>query len=194
MSASLFVFSVVRYSHIDPKISIPVGGIFLALALGSFVTLNTSIFQILSSFCFSYILHMMHIHIPFRFLHLENGALLIFGIMGMVSASLFYHFPWQASFLESWFSFVVILIDEMMLIRYHMSRGGFRAIERPKDITWAVDTLHAETIRLLTSEQEEMFSDHLNSDFVTSAVAFGGFFVGQLVRFLLNPAFWRTAW
>jgi hypothetical protein len=190
MAAAGFLFSVIRYSHIGFKISIPVCGVFLLVLLTSFVSNNTSILQCVGSLCISYLLHVMHINIPYRFVHIENAILFIMGIIAMIVASLCYHWPWGSSFLESWFSFVIILIDEMMLIRYQTSRRGFRAIERPRDLTWAVDTSHAETIRLLTSEQEELFGRHLDSDFVTSAVAFAAFFSGQLVRFLLRPGFW----
>jgi hypothetical protein len=189
IAASIFVFSVVRYSHLSWKISVPVCTVFLTILMICFVCLNTSVFQILSALCISYILHFAHLHMFFKWLHWENAFLALFAVAGMLYAIFVSEWPWELPLLYLWFAFVSLVINEMILIRYHLSRGGFRSIERPCDLNWAAEMSHAESIRLLNSEQEDRFTDHLASDFVTSAVALSVFFVGQVVRFLLNPSF-----
>jgi hypothetical protein len=188
-AASLFVFSVARYSHVSLRISLPVCTVFLTILILCFISLNVSVLHAVSGLCISYILHFLHLHMFFKWLHYENAFLTVFGVAAMVYGSVVHEIPWERSFLYSWFSFVSIAINEMMLVRYHLSRGGFRAIERPGDLNWAAEMSHAESIRLLNSEQEDRFTDHLTSDFVTSAVALTIFFIGQVVRFLLNPDF-----
>jgi hypothetical protein len=87
----------------------------------------------------------------------------------------------------------VIIIDEFILCRHHVTRKGFKRIERPADISWVAEVAHAESIRLLNSEEEANFPRNCKSDLVTSVYAFVGVFIGVLVRMLLQPVFFAVA-
>ncbi|KAH0789772.1 hypothetical protein GPJ56_006274 [Histomonas meleagridis] len=93
----------------------------------------------------------------------------------------------QAIFYTFVFPIVVVIIDELILTRHHFSRKGFRAIEKPGDITWNIETQHSETIRLLNSEEEESFQSNLKSDIITSFFAFFVFFIAIIMRRLIVP-------
>jgi hypothetical protein len=140
----------------------------------------------------SYVLHFVSLHIPFRFVHIENAILALIVLAGFLAAHA-HGWPWWFSFSETWFWWIVIIIDELILWRHHVTRNGFKTIERPADISWVTEVAHGESIRLLNSEEEANFPRNCRSDLVTSVYAFVGVFVGVLVRMLLQPVFFASA-
>jgi hypothetical protein len=87
---------------------------------------------------------------------------------------------------------VLIGIDELIVARHHFTRKGFRTVERPLDISWAVDNTHAETVRLLTSEKEASFATNCLSDMATAVAAFVIAFIGVLIRHIMQPLFFES--
>jgi hypothetical protein len=193
MSAALFAFSVARYSSVKPIIGIPIATFLLLLFLfSSVVTRQSTVFQTLSSISFSYIVHFAHVHVPFKYIHIENGVWIVFNIGGVVAAIVGLHLDRMQAFLEVWFSFVLIAIDELFLITYQLTRGGFTVIERPADLSWSVAAIHSESVRLLNSEAEAQFVSHILGDTGTSGIAFVIFFLGVLIRLMFSNAFFPS--
>jgi hypothetical protein len=194
MSAAVFAFSVARYSSVNPLLGIPLAVLLLLLFLFSTVAARQStIFQTLSSISFSYILHFAHVHVPFRFTHIENGALAALN-GGAIAAAMFgLGLDGNQAFLEVWFSFVLIAIDELFLVTYQLTRGGFTVIERPADLSWSVAAPHSESVRLLNSEAEAQFVSHIIGDTGASVVAFMIYFLGVLIRLVFTNTFFPSA-
>jgi hypothetical protein len=194
MSASLFGFSVARFSGAPAKFLLPVLFVYIGLTfVAELDAVFVNLFQAIASVLMSYVLHFIHIHIPFRFIHVENIVLALLTITAAVFSGLERGWTLKGAFINLWFSFVVILIDELMLIRHQWTRGGFAAIERPVDISWRMDMSHVESIRLLNSEEESSFLKNLQDDITTSAIAFLSFALGVVVRRLLQPVVFATA-
>jgi hypothetical protein len=125
--------------------------------------------------------------IPFRFVHAENAVLILLGFAGW-GAAVAQGYTTSGALNRVWFSWIIILIDEVILVRHHLTRNGFTTIERPLDISWVVEG-HGESIRLLHGEEEENFAAHCRSDIVTSVAAFVGLFLGVLLRKIMRPLF-----
>ena len=192
-SAAMFSFAVARFSGVRRWISFSIATLFLTLNVILIVasTFN-SVFQAVCTIFMSYILHFIHIHIPFKYIHLEN----VFWCVLIIVCALFCIFHEKMSLTETWFELwfgiVVIIVDEIVLIRYHMTRGGFSSIERPADIYWSVEVPHTESIRLLNSEEEDNFAKNMSSDVQTSTFAFLCFFLCVLLRRVLVPKFFSS--
>jgi hypothetical protein len=140
----------------------------------------------------AYALHFFGLRVPFRFLHAENAFLALLVLAGAFAA-VGHGWAYTAAFSESWFAWVVIAIDELIITRHHLTRKGFRTIERPADISWVIGDNHVEAVRLLNSEEEDEFLDYCRSDMTTSVLAFAALFVGVLVRKFLQPQFFGSA-
>jgi hypothetical protein len=193
MSAALFTFSVARYSSVKPLIGIPVTTFILLLFLFSNVfALQSTVFQTLCSISFSYILHFVHVHVPFGYTHIENAIWAVFNGAAIPVAIVHLGLGGQQAFLEVWFSFVLLAIDELFLITYQLTRGGFTVIERPADLSWSVAALHSESVRLLNSEAEAQFVSHIHADTGASVVAFMIFFIGVLIRLIFSNTFFPS--
>lgn len=190
MSSAMFIFSVLKFSGTKKLFSIIISMCFLTLSLVLAVASGlSSFFQAFSTVFIAYIVHFIHLLIPFRFIHFENILLSLLVISSLIfsisktnsSADL------KDVFFSMWFAFVVLIIDEYILLRHHFTRITFRTIEKPRDLIWKIETQHSETIRLINSEEEESFQRYLKSDVVTSIFAFFVFFIGILMRRLIVP-------
>ena len=192
-SAAMFAFAVARFSGVRRVITIPICLFFLGWNVAAIVAVGfNTIFQAVTTIFISYILHFIHIHIPFRFLHFEN--LVWFALITIVFVYSVLHkgLTLVAAWYDLWFGVVVIFIDELMLYRHQRTRGGFSVIERPGDIYWSGEVTQSESVRLLNSEEEENFSKNMRSDIYTSMAAFAIFFVCVLLRRVLVPDFFST--
>jgi hypothetical protein len=194
VSGSMFCFGVARYSAIRPLIGLSICSVFLILlSIATIAARLCTIFQAVTSIFLSYVLHAVHLRIPFKFVHIENIILFLF----LVCSALVCSFVWQWDFFhvfyEHLFSVMVIVVDEVMLIRHYRTRGGFSAIERPADLYWSIEPSHGETMRLLNSEEEENFIRNLQSDTRTAVFSAVTVFVCVLLRRLSTPAFFDLA-
>ena len=192
-SAAMFAFGIARFSGANQWIAMSICTVFLTVNVLLVVAISfNSIFQAVTTIFMSYILHFLHIHIPFRYVHLEN----VFWGVVLISVGFYCiyhnHMTFRETWYQLWFGFVVIGIDELMLLRHQKTRGGFSAIERPADIHWSVKVSHTESIRLLNSEEEENFTKNLQSDIRTSIGAFVIFFSCVLIRRVFVPQFFTT--
>ena len=192
-SSAMFAFAVARFSGVSRWISMPICLAFLTLNVTSIVAVGfNTVFQAVTTVFISYILHFIHVHIPFRLLHFEN----LFWTLLIICAFMVLVFGRGLSFVEAWsnlwFGLVVIGIDELMLWRHQITRGGFSVIERPGDIYWSGEVMQSESVRLLNSEEEDNFSKNMRNDIYTSIAAFAIFFVCVLLRKVLVPNFFTT--
>jgi len=187
LSASLLMFTVAQFTGISLFRSIIIWfAVLFFLTLLALADQMVSIFQAVSTFFFGYVLHSWHVNLPFKYIHYENACLLILSIFVTFKyANMSYTIP-QIIF-AVWFSYVTLIIDELLILRHHMSRRGFPAIERPKDLKWTIETEHVESIRLLNSEEEETFTQNVKSDLSTSFISFCVFYVGVLLRRVVSP-------
>jgi hypothetical protein len=193
ISCGAVLFAIAEFMGFNSVIAKVAITLFLA-ALGiAEAGLNlSSVFQAACAIPLVYILHFIGLRIPFRFRHIENGILALFTLAGML-AGIAHGAPTMSAVQEAWFSWVVIGIDEIILLRHAITRKGFKTIERAGDISWVVERAHAEAVRLLNSEEETEFPDHCRSDMTTSVLAFAAVFVGVLVRRFLRPRFFTSA-
>jgi hypothetical protein len=194
MASALFLFSVARYCGLAPQVR------FAACALVLFVYLvmraalqASSVFQMACGVLLAYVLFSVNLRVPFRCVHAENALWAAFNAAGAAAAVAGLGWTWRRTLLETWFSVVLIAIDEVFLSLYSASRGGFQAVERPADLTWSAATPVTAAGRLLTSELEGPFERYLHSDVRASVAAFLIFFGGVLIRRVLNPAFFAPA-
>jgi hypothetical protein len=190
MSTAFLGFSVIRFTSLPRAVALPVFAAVLGFVLFTELcqTLTTAL-QGIVSICLGYIVHFAHVHIPFRLVHIENAVTaLLCATAGLLTAQ-DPAWGYRAAFADLGFPAVLLAIDEIVLARHHLTRGGFTTIERPADINWAAERDHAETIRLLSSEEETNMERNVGSDFVTSVFAFIAIFIGVTVRKSHDPAF-----
>lgn len=193
-SASIFLFAVLRFSGTKSKIIY--GGTFLLLipffvlaCLDYDIDPNTSIFQCVCTFFMAYIMHYIHLRIPFKYIHVENA----FWFLITTIAVIYWRYceynsvdNWKDILFRMWFSYVTTIVDEFLFIRHQYTRKGFTAIERPADVKWVTPAHCAESMRLLNSDEEESFYPNVRNDIITAFVAFCMFYIGVLFRNLLN--------
>jgi hypothetical protein len=190
MASALFLFSVVRYSGLAPQIRFTACAFVLIVYLVTRVALErSSVLQIACGVLFGYVLFFVNLHVPFRSVHIENALWIAFNAAGAAAALVRLGWTWKRTLLEVWFSVVLVAIDEVFLLLYGASRGGFQTIERPADLTWSAAAPVTAAGRLLTNEVEGGFDEYLRSDVRASVAAFLIFFAGVLLRRVLNPAF-----
>ena len=190
MSSEMFIFSVLKFSGTKKVFSIILSLCFLLLSLVFAVASGlSSIFQAISTVLIAYIVHCIHMITPFKFIHFENIFLflLVISSLGVLISKSKNSTDLKNVFFSMWFSFVVLIIDEYILLRHHFTRGTFRTIEKSGDLIWDIETHHSETIRLINSEEEESFQIYLKSDIITSFFSFIVFFIGILMRRLIVP-------
>ncbi|OHT02052.1 hypothetical protein TRFO_30925 [Tritrichomonas foetus] len=186
MSAAIFVFSVARFSGINKYRSVLYFTIFLTPVVIFIMSSGlSSLFQVITSILISYLLHFCHLYIPFRWIHLENAIVCILNIIGTVCWLIYQDDPPRNVVYCMLFPFAVLLIDEFMIIRHQVTRGGFSTVERPADLSWTIETQHSESIRLLNSDEEENFDRNLDTDIMTAFIAFLLFFSAILGRQLV---------
>ena len=187
MSASLLLFTVSQFTGISFKYSLIIWFSFLIiLTILSLADMFNSIFQSISSFFISYLLHYWHKNLPFKFIHYENLFLFLFLLIITIGYKLNNYSLPQIVF-SLLFSYIVLIIDELLLFRHHFSRKGFLSIECSKDLKWTIETEHVESIRLLNTEEEESFSENVKTDLITSFLAFCVFYFGVLLRRIVAP-------
>lgn len=182
MSACVFLFTVARFSGVSRWKSYLFIIIFLTFLVITVIASGlASLFQTISTIFISYILHFCHLHIHFKWIHIENAIVFIFNFI----ATFYCYFSLKASIrlitYNMLFPFSFLIIDEFMLLRHQFSRDKF-TVERPADLTWSIESQHTESIRLLNNEEEENFYKNLNTDILTAVLAFTMFFVAVLVR------------
>jgi hypothetical protein len=178
MTTAFLAFSVVRFTSLPRPVALPVVAVVLGVVLFTELcqTLTTALQGIASVFL-AYIVHFVHVHIPFRLVHLENAVLALLCIAATLFKAQDPAWRYRTAFAELWFIGVILAIDEVVLARHHLTRGGFTTIERPADINWAAERDHAETIRLLNREEEANMERSIGSDFVISVFAFIAIFI-----------------
>ena len=186
MSVSAFTFTVVRFAGINKYKSIPIFILFLSPVVVFIMASGlSSLFQAVSSFIISYFLHFMHLYIPFKWIHLENAILCLINIIATIVWVIKSDDSPRTVLYAMIFPFAIIIIDEFMIIRHHLTRGGFSTVERPADISWTIETQHIESIRLLNSDEEDNFYRNLNTDILTAIISFSLFFIAVLLRQLV---------
>jgi hypothetical protein len=186
LSGALFAFTVMRFVGFTSLLSKLLITVFLlAVSLAEVGVHESSFLQAICAVLLGYLLHYVTLRIPFRFVHIENVVLALFALAAWGLRVVHGWEPFK-SFSELFFTWVVIAIDEVILFRHHVTRGGFHTIGRPLDISWVVSVAHAESTRLLNNEEGD-FRRHCESDMVTSVAAFVGIFLGVLIRKVMTP-------
>lgn len=186
-SAAFLLFTVTKYAGIKIYWSLLLWTAFFTIQTVLAIVDNfNSVSQVLITIFFCYLLHRWHQFLPFRFIHFENLFLLVFSLVVFIvyitkGSSL------TSLFFTMWFNFLVLIIDEVLIARHHQTRGDFSTIERPGDLKWTIEKEHVETIRLLNSEEEEMFTRNIEVDLKTSLIASIIFFIGVLLRRIVAP-------
>ncbi|EAY12847.1 hypothetical protein TVAG_222010 [Trichomonas vaginalis G3] len=185
-SAAFFLYTVTKLSGLSMKFLIPVWFISLSvLGLFAIAAGFTSVFQFIFTVCFTYIVHMWHQYLPFRYIHYENLVLFIFCLVVFIYYGIKYGL--RLVIFQLMFSIFLPIIDEVILIRHHLTRGDFSMIERPLDINFKNDSLNVETIRLLNSEEEEVFYRNIREDMLTSVFCFFIFLIPMFIRSSYMP-------
>lgn len=184
-SASIFVYQILRLSGSKSPIFYIISFVFIFMVvLFAMCTNFASLFQAIFVILLSYICHSLNLLVPFQYTHIENGVLTLYGII--ISIILGLSHPYRNVFNSVWFSFLVIIVDEFLLLRHQLTRNGFPSITTAGEITWATEIQHVESIRLLNSEEEESFFQNLKNDTVTSVFALIIFYIGVLIRKLVT--------
>jgi hypothetical protein len=193
MPGALFAFTLARFIGVTSLLSKLLITLFLlAISVTEVGIHESSFFQAACAIVLGYVCHFATMRVPFRFLHIENAVLTVVAAAAFGAGIAHGWTPFKA-FSELFFTWIVIGIDEVIVIRHHLTRGGFHTIERPLDISWVVSIAHAESTRLLNNEEED-FPRHCESDMVTSVAAFAAIFVGVLVRRVMAPlVFFKAA-
>jgi hypothetical protein len=196
MSIAFLGFSVIRFASSSAPFAFLFGfaAVLVIIVFMEMCTEITTAFQGIVSIFLAYVIHFAHIRMPYRFIRIENMCLVLFCLAAVIYKAQDQVGGYARAFGGMWFSWVTIVIDELILARHHITRRGFTAIERPADVAWASEKGRAETVRLLTSEEEEAMEANLWSDFLTSVVAFVAIVVGVVVRKFFEPEFFaRTS-
>ena len=193
-SSAFLIFTVTKYAGIKIYWAVLIWLAFFSVQTFLAIADNfNTFFQIVVTIFFSYLLHKWHTFLPFKFIHIENAVLLVFSLVIFIVYAVKKLSSFSNLFFTMWFNFLVLIIDEVLLARHHQTRGDFSTIERPGDLKWTIETEHVETIRLLNSEEEEMFTKNIDVDLNTSIIAFVIFFIGVLLRRLVTSEnFFRT--
>lgn len=187
ISAGVFFFSVMYFSRVNRfKSFLSLLGIFTILVLSVVGTGYCSLFQVVSTIFISYILHFIHLHIKFTWIHIENLIVFAFNICATLYSSFHWHSSLRILIYMFMFPYCILLIDEFMIIRHHFTRGGFSTVERPVDIAWTIEMQHTESIRLLNTAEEDNFEKHLDTDILSSVFSFFFLFFAILIRNLVT--------
>ena len=194
-SSAFLVFTVTKYVGIKIYFAIIIWIVFFSIQ--SFLAMAdnfNTFFQSLVTIFFCYLLHIWHNFLPFKFIHIENAVLFLFSLIIFIVYAALDLSSFSNLFFTMWFNFLVLIIDEVLLARHHQTRGDFSTIERPGDLKWTIEKEHVETIRLLNSEEEEMFTKNIDVDLNTSLIAFVLFFIGVILRRIVaSENFFRSS-
>ena len=134
-----------------------------------------SVYQTLATFFVSYLLHFWINHTKFKNYHIIN---LISFVISLVMSIVFRRFTHMTQRLS--FGMILFVLQEFLLARYDIGRGGFAGSQKPIDVFADLSSKREDYTSELNKDDVIMqFSDNIKNDLVDSIVAFTVYIVGS---------------